>query len=106
MQIRMFTLSANTTEEEQERMNKFLRSHRILEVKQQYDETRGQWSFSVSYLDGEAPASIQLASSAFLCHHTKQNRRSCFRILLKFHDIIFRQPRSLHYVGNAKAHQL
>ena len=65
MQIRMFTLSANTTEEEQERMNKFLRSHRILEVKQQYDETRGQWSFSVSYLDGEAPASIQLASSAF-----------------------------------------
>ena len=65
MQIRIFTFSANTTEEEQERMNKFLRSHRILEVKQQYDETRGQWSFSVSYLDGEAPASIQLASSAF-----------------------------------------
>ena len=54
MQIRIFTLSVNSTEEEQEAMNRFLRSHRILEVRQQYDESRGVWSFSVIYVGGDA----------------------------------------------------
>lgn len=53
MQIRIFTLSVNSTEDEQETMNRFLRSHRIIEVRQQYDESRGVWSFAVSYVGGE-----------------------------------------------------
>lgn len=53
MQIRIFTLSVNATEEEQAELNLFLQSHRVLELKQQYDENRGLWSFVVCYLSSE-----------------------------------------------------
>lgn len=52
MQIRIFTLGVNATEEEQADLNRFLQSHRVLELKQQYDEKRGLWSFVVCYLLG------------------------------------------------------
>lgn len=53
MQIRIFTLGVNATEEEQSDLNRFLQSHRVLELKQQYDEKRGLWSFVVCYLSSE-----------------------------------------------------
>lgn len=57
MQIRIFSLGASCDAEQQEDMNKFLRGHRIIEVRQQYDETRGIWTFAVSYVEGSNPPS-------------------------------------------------
>lgn len=62
MQIRIFSLNINSDMDSQEEMNKFLRSHRIIEVKQQYDETRGIWAFAVSYIDKPSSVSFQQRS--------------------------------------------
>lgn len=53
MQIRTFFIGVDSTAEDQENFNKFLRSHRIIEVRQQYDETRGLWTFAVNYIDSQ-----------------------------------------------------
>lgn len=55
MQIRVFTIPALAGQEMQEEMNKFLRGHRVMEVKQQYDAERGYWTFAVNYIEGSTP---------------------------------------------------
>ena len=53
MQIRVFNVPVFATEAEQDELNRFLRGHRVLEVKQEYDAQRGMWTFAVNYMDGQ-----------------------------------------------------
>ena len=62
MQIRIFSIPAVSTVEMQEEMNKFLRSHRVLEVKQQYDVERGYWTFAVSYIESSSSVTTSSVS--------------------------------------------
>ena len=72
MQIRTFFIGVDSSLEDQENFNKFLRSHRIIEVRQQYDETRGLWTFAVNYLDSQTDAS----SSNFVSRPDKVDYRA------------------------------
>ncbi len=55
MQIKIFTISPVDHEAGTEEMNKFLRSTRVVEVKQEYDAQRGFWTFVVTYIEGSVP---------------------------------------------------
>ncbi len=51
MQIKVFTISIYDNATEQEKLNQFLRSHKVLAVKQKFVKQEGYWSFCVRYLD-------------------------------------------------------
>jgi len=53
MQIKIFTIPVFDSNSEE--MNKFLRSHRILEVRQEFLQIQNSayWSFCISYIQGE-----------------------------------------------------
>ena len=55
MQIKIFTIPAFDSNNANEEMNKFLRSHQILEVRQEFVSTENSafWSFCVTYIQGE-----------------------------------------------------
>lgn len=55
MQIKLFTIPAFDNETPTEEMNKFLRSHRVLEVGQEFvsAENGAYWCFSIKYIKGE-----------------------------------------------------
>ena len=55
MQIKLFTIPAFDSEAATEEMNKFLRSHRVLEVHQEFvpAENGAYWCFSIKYIQGD-----------------------------------------------------
>ncbi len=55
MQIKLFTIPAFDSEAPTEEMNKFIRSHRVLEIKQEFvsAENGAYWCFSIKYISGE-----------------------------------------------------
>ena len=55
MQIKLFTIPAFDSNAANEEINKFLRSHRVLEVKQEFvsAENGAYWCFSIKYIQGE-----------------------------------------------------
>jgi len=55
--LKIFSLSAYDYREEEELINKFLRSHRILRVEKQFiaDGSNSRWCFCVEYLEGGKP---------------------------------------------------
>lgn len=57
MQIKIFLIPVWGDETEEEKLNKFLRSHRTLQVEKQFmtDGATGQWCFCVEYLEGTEP---------------------------------------------------
>jgi superfamily II DNA helicase RecQ len=59
MQIKIFTASVRGEPGEEEALNKFLRSHRILRVDKQFvpDGANSKWCFCVEYLEGSEPPS-------------------------------------------------
>ena len=55
MQIKIFTVHVENSEIENEMMNKFLRSHRILKVDHAFSpDNGGYWTFAVHFLDGDS----------------------------------------------------
>lgn len=56
MQIKIFTISSLT--DEQEDFNKFLRGHKILSVEKCYDMNRGYWTFAVEYMEDKRISGI------------------------------------------------
>ena len=55
MQIKIFTVHVENSEIEDEMMNEFLRSHRILKVDHAFSpDNGGFWSFAVHFLDGDS----------------------------------------------------
>jgi len=55
MQIKLFTIPAFHSETATGEMNKFLRSHRVLEVQQEFVATQNgaYWCYSIKYIKGE-----------------------------------------------------
>lgn len=54
MQVKIFNLPLLSDSEEEEKLNKFLRSHRILQVVKAYSvEQGGSWTVFVEYMDGD-----------------------------------------------------
>ena len=55
MQIKLFTIPAFHNEAASEEMNKFIQSHRVLEVRQEFvsAENGAYWCFSIKYIYGE-----------------------------------------------------
>jgi len=51
MQLRVFSVPAEGSEEAVEDLNKFLRSHRVLSIEKRMVEQGGYWSFCVEYLE-------------------------------------------------------
>ena len=53
MQIKIFTLPLFEKENFEEDLNKFLRSHRILQTERHFcSDNGGYWTFLVEYMDG------------------------------------------------------
>lgn len=62
MQIKIFTLPVFDTERNEEEMNKFLRSHRIIQLERHFcSENGGYWTILVEFLDGEPTAESPVA---------------------------------------------
>lgn len=57
MQFKLFTVSVLDTEPENEKLNQFLSSHKVIEVDKQLISLHGMhyWTFCVKYLIGEVP---------------------------------------------------
>lgn len=54
MQIKLFTMPAFGGEAVEEELNKFLRSHRVLQLERHYvADNGGYWAFLVEYADGD-----------------------------------------------------
>ena len=55
MQIKLFTIPAFDSDTASDEMNRFLRSHRVLEVKQEFvsAENGAYWCFSIKYIQGD-----------------------------------------------------
>ncbi|MCK5822917.1 MAG: HRDC domain-containing protein [Bacteroidales bacterium] len=55
MQIKLFTIPALDSELANEEMNKFLRSHKVIGVQQEFvpAENGAYWCFSIKYIQGE-----------------------------------------------------
>jgi superfamily II DNA helicase RecQ len=86
MQIRVFTIPALAGTEMQEEMNKFLRGHRVMEVKQQYDSERGYWTFAVNYIEGSVPnTNVPTIRSEKVDYKTVLSPE-CFDIFTKLRD--------------------
>ncbi len=86
MQIRVFTIPALAGQEMQEEMNKFLRGHRIMEVKQQYDAERGYWTFAVNYIEGSTPNNNAPAIRPEKVDYKTVLSPECFEIFTKLRD--------------------
>ena len=58
MQFKFFNIPVNDLELSGEELNKFLRSHRVLEVKQKLVKTKNNasWHFTIQYLDSPLPS--------------------------------------------------
>lgn len=58
-QYKFFMIPVGSSEEAEEQMNKFLRSHRVLDTEQHFVSEKGYWAISVKYADqdpiAEAP---------------------------------------------------
>lgn len=61
MQIKIFTLPLFATEQEQEEVNHFLRSHKVVDVRKELGLNGGNsfWTMFVSYLEGAEPIANQ-----------------------------------------------
>jgi superfamily II DNA helicase RecQ len=53
MQFKKFVVSVHDSGAQEEDLNKFLKSHRILKVDSSFVPTDGYWAFMVSYQEGE-----------------------------------------------------
>ena len=59
MQIKIFTLPIYSSERSEDELNKFLRSHRILQTERHFcPENGGYWTILVEYLDGDPTAEV------------------------------------------------
>ena len=57
MQFKIFTLPVFDSERNEEEMNKFLRSHRIVQSERHFcSENGGYWTILVEFVDGEPMA--------------------------------------------------
>ena len=57
MQIKLFTLSVYGSERSEDDMNRFLRSHRILQVERHFcPDNGGYWAILVEYVEGDPSA--------------------------------------------------
>lgn len=54
MQVRIFSVSVSESPEE-ESLNKFLRTHRVLQVNESWSEVAQAWQYSVRYIGEEKP---------------------------------------------------
>ena len=62
MQIKIFTLSLIGSERSEDDMNKFLRSHRILQTERHFcPDNGGYWTILVEYVDGDSSAEAPVA---------------------------------------------
>ena len=62
MQIKVFTLPVFDSERIEEELNKFLRSHRILQTERHFcPDNGGYWALLVEYMDGEPTAESPVA---------------------------------------------
>ncbi|MBQ9144365.1 MAG: hypothetical protein IJX60_05390 [Paludibacteraceae bacterium] len=89
MQIRVFTIPALAGQEMQEEMNKFLRGHRVMEVKQQYDTERGYWTFAVNYSPQQSRC---VHSWGIVCHELANVYRLVVLLVMNRKCVI--------YIGN------
>ena len=63
MQIKLFTIPACGDEKEEEELNKFLRSHRVLQLERHFvAEQGGYWALLVEYTGGDPVAEVPPAS--------------------------------------------
>ena len=86
MQIRVFTIPALSGQELQEEMNKFLRGHRVVEVKQQYDADRGFWTFAVNYIEGSQPVNNTPAIRSEKVDYKTVLSPECFEVFTKLRE--------------------
>lgn len=62
MQIKVFTLPVYDSERSEDDLNKFLRSHRILQVERHFcPDNGGYWAVLVEYVDGDAKIELSPA---------------------------------------------
>ena len=63
MQIKIFTLPIYSSERSEDELNKFLRSHRILQTERHFcPDNGGYWTILVEYLDNDSVANVLPAS--------------------------------------------
>lgn len=86
MQIQIFTLSAFAEPERVEELNKFLRGHRVMEVKQQYDQERGYWTFAVNYIEGSSPNNTSPLIRSEKVDYKQVLSPECFDVFTKLRD--------------------
>ena len=59
MQIKIFTLPLCQSERSEDELNKFLRSHRILQTERHFcSDSGGYWTILVEYLEGDPTAEV------------------------------------------------
>ena len=63
MQIRIFTLPVISSRQSEDELNRFLRSHRVLQVERHFcPDNGGYWAVLVEYVDGDPVAEAPPAS--------------------------------------------
>ena len=63
MQIKIFTLPVCGSERGEEELNRFLRSHRVLQTERHFcPEDGGYWTILIEYLDGDPSAEVPPAN--------------------------------------------
>ena len=63
MQYKFFVVPVDASEQVEEDLNKFLRSHRVLKTEQHFISEKGYWVMAVEYLD-QNPIAEDLPSIA------------------------------------------
>lgn len=60
MQVKFFTVSIFSGDEEEEKMNKFLRSHKVIDIKQEFVniDNSHHWCFCIRYILGEVKPTV------------------------------------------------
>lgn len=64
MQIKIFTIPSYSGEAENDLLNKFLATHRIIDVQQAYDSSACAWSFCIKYIDSPLRSEQTTSSSS------------------------------------------
>ncbi len=75
MQIKLFTISILDNDLGNEALNKFLRSHKILDIKQDFyaGQNGAYWCFTIKYINSKE-RDVRQINRLFSCSHFKRDK--------------------------------
>ena len=87
MQVKTFVINPLCSEQAEEEANRFLRSHRILQLDRQYDAERGCWVLLATYQEGGALQDVQQAQRTQKKDYRELLSEEAFARFARYRDI-------------------